>query len=737
MTISRIGRRARAALLALLCLGSARAAAAQMGDLRVLRREGDGGVMMGYTDAANALYHTVQGELVRDLDARERAVAALRTPAEWRARQREVRAALLDVLGPFPERTPLNVRVAGTSRRDGYRLEKLIYDSRPGFPVTAALFIPDGLKGPAPAILYLSGHVENGFRAPGYQWVILNLVRKGFVVLAPDPVGQGERLEYGKGEMTGLGWHAPAGVQLFLTGNSLAREMVWDGMRALDYLATRPEVDPARIGAMGRSGGGTQTAYLAAVDDRVRAAAPGNYITSLRRLWETRGPQDPEQHFIDGVARGLDHADLLVARAPKPTLLVTTTRDIFSIQGARETYEEAKRAFAALGAPEMLRKVEGDTIHASTVGNREATYAFFQEVLRNPGSPRDEAVTVLPDSALRVTRTGLVTTSLNAGTSFTLNRRDAERLRAAREAAARADAGYPAAAVRAARGLSGYRDPGQPRDALFMGRYHRVGYSIEKYILPSAAGYPIPFLLMLPDGGARHPALVYLDPRGKEAEVGGEMERLVRQGYAVAAPDLVGTGEMTMRDFQGGTDDPRAPVWLWFGSVSVGRSVVGIQAADLVSLVRHLQRRPEIEAGGVRALARGEMASVLLHAAAFEPAISAVALVDPLVSYQSLVETRLYQPRFVTGGVAGMLTAYDLPDLAASLAPRPLLVLNAVDAAGSPLDAEHAASALAAARDRYARAGDAARLRVLRTGAGAAARAAVAEWLRAAGPGAR
>jgi type IV secretory pathway VirJ component len=115
--------RSCAALLALLCLGSARAAAAQKGDLRVLRREGDGGVMMGYTDAANALYRTMQGELVRDLDARERAVAAIRTPAEWRERQREVRAALLDVLGPFPARTPLNVRITGTSRRDGYRLE--------------------------------------------------------------------------------------------------------------------------------------------------------------------------------------------------------------------------------------------------------------------------------------------------------------------------------------------------------------------------------------------------------------------------------------------------------------------------------------------------------------------------------------------------------------------------------------------------------------------------------------
>src|SRR5207247_11191104 len=113
------------------------------------------------------------------------------------------------------------------------------------------------------------------------------------------------------------------------------------------YLASRPEVDPARLGVTGISGGGTQTAYIAALDDRVAAAAPTCYITSFRRLFESIGPQDAEQTFNGGVAAGPDHADFRECRGPQPTLLVATTRDFFSIQGARETFAEAQGAFRA------------------------------------------------------------------------------------------------------------------------------------------------------------------------------------------------------------------------------------------------------------------------------------------------------------------------------------------------------------------------------------------------------
>ena len=160
-------------------------------------------------------------------------------------------------------------------------------------------------------------------------------MKKGFIVLTYDPIGQGERLQYfdlEKGESRVGGStkeHSYVGAQCFIAGNSIARHMIWDGIRGIDYLLTREEVDPKRIGLTGLSGGGTLTSYIAAFDARVHAAAPQCYITSFKRLLESIGPQDGEQNFYHGIARGIDHADLLEVRAPKPALVLATTRDYF------------------------------------------------------------------------------------------------------------------------------------------------------------------------------------------------------------------------------------------------------------------------------------------------------------------------------------------------------------------------------------------------------------------------
>jgi cephalosporin-C deacetylase-like acetyl esterase len=121
-----------------------------------------------------------------------------------------------------------------------------------------------------------------------------------------------------------------------LTGTSLTDYFIWDGIRALDYLETRPEVDMRRIGITGRSGGGTQAAQIAACDNRIYAAAPENYITTFKRLLQSIGPQDAEQNPYNAIAKGFDLPDFLHIRAPKPTLMLTTSNDFFSIQGARE-----------------------------------------------------------------------------------------------------------------------------------------------------------------------------------------------------------------------------------------------------------------------------------------------------------------------------------------------------------------------------------------------------------------
>src|SRR5262249_36447744 len=212
--------------------------------------------------------------------------------------------------------------------------------------------------------------------------------------------------------------HSYFGKQCLLSGSSAARYFTWDAIRAIDYLVSRPEVDANRIGVTGISGGGTQTSYVAAIDARGLADAPACYICGLQRLFQSIGPQDAEQNFNGGVASGLDHADLLEVRAPKPTLVVATTRDFFSIQGARETVNEARRAFEAVGGKDHLDMVEDDHGHGYTAKNRQSIYAFFQKYLSLPGSSEDEELEPVQREDLTVTTTGQVTTSVGGETVF-------------------------------------------------------------------------------------------------------------------------------------------------------------------------------------------------------------------------------------------------------------------------------------------------------------------------------
>ena len=355
------------------------------------------GKWLEFSDARNFLYHHLSKELYSGLDARTERVNGISDLTGWQERQKYVKETLLSIIGPFPERSPLNPKITRTIAKDNFRVEHIIFESMPGLYVTSSLYLPAGIKKNTkyPAIIYCSGHSAFGYRSKEYQHVILNLVSKGFVVFAYDPFGMGERLQYfdpAKGKSTIGGptsEHSYVAAQAFITGSSAARYMIWDGIRAIDYLLTRKEVDPKRIGITGRSGGGTQSAFIAAYDDRIYAAAPENYLTNYKRLLQTLGPQDGEQNLFDFVGRGLDHPDFAEVRAPKPYLMITTSNDMFNIQGVLETEAEIRKIYTAYGAEGNFSRVEDDAPHASTKKNREAMYAFFQKFLNNPGDPSD------------------------------------------------------------------------------------------------------------------------------------------------------------------------------------------------------------------------------------------------------------------------------------------------------------------------------------------------------------
>ena len=319
--------------------------------------------------------------------ARAERVAGIRTPAGVKERQAYIRAKLLEEIGGFPEKTPLNARISGTLEREGYRVEKLIFESQPRYYVTANVYVPTTGKRPYAAVLGTAGHSGEGKAAEIYQRAWIGLAKRGFLVLAYDPPAQGERLQYlnadGKSPFNpgGTGEHMMAGRQCLLTGTNIARYMIWDGIRAFDYLLTRPDVDPKRIAVAGNSGGGTQSSYLAAFEPRLAAAAPSCYITSWEKLWSGPGPQDAEQDFAGFLSDGLDFPDFLIAFAPKPVHMATAIKDFFPIDGARATYAEARRVFGVLGAADRAGYFEYDDTHGWSKPRREATYRWFEKWL--------------------------------------------------------------------------------------------------------------------------------------------------------------------------------------------------------------------------------------------------------------------------------------------------------------------------------------------------------------------
>ena len=255
-------------------------------------------------------------------------------------------------------------------------------------------------------------------------------------------------------------------------------------------------------------------------------------------------------------------------------------------------------------------------------------------------------------------------------------------------------------AVLAARKLSGYEAPLQMHAPVFAGRLQRDGYAIEKYFLRGEGNYIIPYLLFRP-GQSNRKALLYLHPSGKQSEAaqGGEIEWFVKKGFTVLAPDLIGVGEMGPGVFEGDSYIKGVSYNVWFASMLIGRSIVGVRAGDVVRLTQLLQQKENAQE--IYALAKKEMAPVLLHAAAFESSIKKVVLIEPYTSYRAIVMYRFYNPAFIYSTVPNALTAYDLPDLAASLAPRKLLIAGATDGAGNESDAEETAEDFAIIKTAY------------------------------------
>jgi dienelactone hydrolase len=508
----------------------------------------------------------------RQDDARRAAFEAVRTEADLAALRERIRSRVLGLIGGLPEtKTPLLARVTGTVPMDGYRIEKVVFESLPGLHVSALLYVPDGPAGTKrPAVLVACGHSPDGKSFRNYQQISGELARRGYVVLSWDPVGQGERSQFwdvarGRSRYNLVcGEHAVLGNLACLAGSSLVRYMVWDGIRALDYLLTREEVDPARVAVTGTSGGGFQSLYLGALDERIGVVAPSCFVTSLpmrmaNRIFEDPD-SDPEQDPLGLVSAGVDHAGLLLLVYPRPFVVAAAVNDFFPIEGARKTFREVAALYARFGHGDRVSMAEGVHRHLFSPENRRAVYRVLDRVNGLPDRWDLDPVKILDPAALRVTASGQVRVDL-PGRSLP------EIVRA--ESRART---LPAVGIRDlyyGEGYAGIRDRrvavherGRSADGIAWeaaGGASLDGLRIDRYRLHHARGLVVPVLHVHRPGALPRRTLLDVALEGKIGPAEWpQMRPLVENGDDVLSIDVRGAGETRMRFRTGPADDPQA-----------------------------------------------------------------------------------------------------------------------------------------------------------------------------------
>ncbi|MEZ5386933.1 MAG: alpha/beta hydrolase family protein [Prosthecobacter sp.] len=338
---------------------------------------------------------------------------ALKTKADTEAYVKSVQQRIRECFGPLPEKTPLNAKVTKTLERDGYHIENIVFESRPNYMVTGNLYLPTNRKGKVPGVIGVCGHSLNGKAAEAYQSFAQGLARQGQACFIVDPVGQGERFQFlneklGSRLGGGTSEHNQMGNHMTLIGEFLGTWFVWDAMRALDYLLTRPEIDPQHLGVTGNSGGGTQTTWLCGMEPRFTMGAPSCFVTTIRRDAENELPQDCEQCPPRILAHDLDHCDFLAAMAPKPVIIMAQEKDYFDNRGSTETYERLKKLYTLLGKPENIQLHIGPDPHGYSQSNREAMYRFFGKATGVPAAASEPTIVIEKDADLLAAPRGQV-----------------------------------------------------------------------------------------------------------------------------------------------------------------------------------------------------------------------------------------------------------------------------------------------------------------------------------------
>ena len=603
----------------------------------------DGEELSSWSAAYNTLF---------DLDATaDDAWRAVSNTAEFDARRAILREAMIKRIGGFPSaRTPLNARVTGTQRRDGYRVESVIFESRPGAYVTGSFYVPESSRFPAPhpVAIELCGHSPLGKNAPKYRRVAMLAAKCGVATFVVDPLGQGERTQC-KEDIGGspVSAHLRLGVHAMLLGHGLAAFELWDAIRALDYLDSRVDMRHAGYGALGNSGGGTQSVMLSAIDGRIAATATSSFLSNLREQTAWRLLADSEQLIFAQLRDGLNHAGFALLGG-NPVLMLARRDEMIPFTGTRETFRVLSSVSAQLGRKGWYSMYDLPGPHGYCERNMRASVAFLAERLGGDSSALSGDMGGEDDETVLVTRTGHVMDEPEFRSAYSYldeELADALGARVALSSASRA------AQVRLLADIDERRLGARE----VLSTKGNGGVAEIRAVYSAEGGYRVPTLELTPTVVKGGPVLLVGD--GDRRERLGRASAFLAVGRPVMLADVFATGEIgkSRHHYSNPNDDEEIAKMLYL----TGSSLVGRRAGEMIALANDLHERHGAAAAVV---AYGRTAVAAAHAFAAAPeSFASVEIKDAPLSWADALRARAFSD-YATA-VHGALRHYDWPDL--------------------------------------------------------------------------
>lgn len=559
-----------------------------------------------------------------------------KTREEWLVGRDALRREILTIVGIddlVPPKWDLAIQAKGTIRRDGYRIEKITFESYPGMAIPALLYVPEGLSGPAPGVVSISGHNLTSKAAEYVQRRNVNLALRGCVVLAYDYYGYGDR-------KTGDDPHHPTGANghdictFSFSRRSATAPEVLDAIRTLDVLTARPEVDRERIGFTGESGGSNTTYWVSALDPRVKLAVPVCSVTTYDYWIRTDANWDWHQR-PPGIRRIADIGTLLALHAPHPLVIISSKRGTddleFPLDEAEKSYQWAKHVYRLYGAEDAAVHHESSASHGYQEDKREILYRAVEHWLR-PARPKGDKELPATIESVQDLRCRLPEKNHTFRSVF------AEWVKPL----PRASANGEAASLRVfLRQRLGWPDSLPNVKGEKVGQEERGAWNAEFWILEPEPGIRLPAIRIAKKGVAGPTTLV---PGRDHAGVA----RALRAGRSALAIDLRGTGETA-----GAEGNVRN--WAWFA----GRPVPGMWALDLVQTARFC--RDKLAASPVSLDAENDYGWSALLAGAAAPDLTASGNVR--IPRASLLDEMRSRGDAALADVPGLLEQLDVPQL--------------------------------------------------------------------------